>query len=833
MRRSFITVIAVSLLGAVSFPAVATANTNQVCEVRSTGSAFCATSAANDQLVLFGSPNPGEFTYELRVDNNLLELGTLTGVTGDVRINTKDGDDSVVVAGAELPGDLNILSGRDNDEILLIDTTVQGTISMLTVAGDDVVQLGEVNVGNDLVIRTDGGEDTVLMQGIEVTDRLHVDTGADNDVVDLAGLDVGGTLRVHAAAGDDDVALSGAAVGGQVTVLGATGNDNISVVSSIFQDGFVVQGGARDDVVFVQDVTVEGSTTLNGQSGNDTLQLRDPNNFAEEAKIVSFETEGPLVDLQLLSFNDYHGHVESTTPGTINGQPAGGGEYLSAKLTELRQGSRHSLTVAAGDLIGGSPAFSGLFHDEPSVETLNEMGLDVSGVGNHEFDEGVTELLRMQDGGCHPVDGCYFPSDPYSGADFQWLAANVVNDAGDTPLPAYQIEVINGVEVAFIGMTLEATDTLVAAAGIQGWNFLDEAETANALVPELKAQGVEAIVVLLHEGGSQTPPPGDVDACVGISGPIVAINAALDPEIDAMITGHTHLPYNCVLPDSAGQPRIVTSAYSFGRVVSEVNLVLDKRTNDVRRDLSSATNYVVDQASLTPDPAITSIIDKWQPLFDMSGNTPIGTITADINRGGTPPGSDRGVESSASNLVADAQLWATSSNGADVAFMNPGGVRSDLLFAQSDVEGDGVVTFGEAFTFQPFGNTLVTYEMTGAQIISVLEEQCQPAGSSRAFLHLGVSEGFSYDLATTIAASECTSVSITNVVLNGASLDPAGSYNVTVNSFLADGGDNFATLGAVTSPRLDGGVDLQALSNYLGTFGPVAPPSTDRANELP
>ena len=543
---------------------------------------------------------------------------------------------------------------------------------------------------------------------------------------------------------------------------------------------------------------------------------------------------GQLIDLQLLGFNDYHGHVEANTPGNILDEPAGGGEYLSAKLNELREGNKYSLTVAAGDLIGGSPAFSGLFHDEPSVETLNAMDLDVSGVGNHEFDEGVTELLRMQDGGCHPVDGCYFPGEPYPGADHQWLAANVVNDEGETPLPPYSIERIKNVKVAFIGMTLEATDTLVAAEGIIGWDFLDEAATANALVPELQAQGVEAIVVLLHEGGSQNPPPGDVDACVNISGPIVAINDALDPAIDAMITGHTHLPYNCVLPDAAGNPRIVTSAYSFGRVVTEVNLVLDKRTHDVRRDLSSSTNHVVDQASLTPDPVQTAIIAKWQPLVDDAGGTPIGSITADITRGGIPTGSDRGVESAAGNLVADAQAWATSANGADVAFMNPGGVRSDLTFAESQTpaEGDGVVTYGEAFTFQPFGNTLVTYEMTGAEIISVLEEQCQPLGSSRPFLHLGVSEGLTYDLATTIVAGDCTSVTVSNVVLNGASLNPAASYNVTVNSFLADGGDNFDTLGDVTTPRLDGGLDLEALSNYLGTFGPVAPPSTDRVNEL-
>lgn len=542
---------------------------------------------------------------------------------------------------------------------------------------------------------------------------------------------------------------------------------------------------------------------------------------------------GQLVDLQLLGFNDYHGHVESNTPGNIDGVPAGGGEYLSAKLSELREGNKYSLTVAAGDLIGGSPAFSGLFHDEPSVETLNEMGLDVSGVGNHEFDEGVDELLRMQNGGCHPQDGCYFPDDPYPGADFQWLAANVVDGNGETPLPPYWIERVKNVKVGFIGMTLDATDTLVAAAGIVGYDFLDEAETANALVPILQAQGVEAIVVLLHEGGSQTPPPGDVDACVGISGPVVTINDALDPAIDVMITGHTHLPYNCMLDDAAGNPRIVTSSYSFGRVVTEVNLVLDKRTNDVRRDLSTATNHLVDQASLAPDPAITAIINKWQPLVDAAGGTPIGTITADIIRGGIPTGSDRGVESAAGNLVADAQLWSSSFNGAEIAFMNPGGVRSDLTYAQSAGEGDGVVTFGEAFTFQPFGNSLQTFSMTGAQIVAVLEEQCQPAGSSRPFLHLGVSNGFTYDLATTIAAGNCTSITVSNVELNGVALSSTGIYTVTANSFLADGGDNFGTFLTASAARLDGGNDLQALANYLGTFSPVAPPSTDRVNELP
>ena len=541
---------------------------------------------------------------------------------------------------------------------------------------------------------------------------------------------------------------------------------------------------------------------------------------------------GRYVELQVLAINDYHGHLQDTTAGKVEGEDAGGSEYLSTKLKELRAGHGNSFTVAAGDLIGGSPFFSGFFHDEPSVESLNAMQLDVSGVGNHEFDEGVDELLRMQYGGCHPVDDCYFPNEPYAGADFPWLAANVVDEDGDTPLPPYWIANVQGVKVAFIGMTLEATNTLVAASGIEGYTFLDEAETANSLIPELQQQQVEAIIVLLHEGG--IPNPVEVDGCSGISGPILAINDALSPAIDAIITGHTHLPYNCLLPDPEGMERPVTSAYSFGRVVTEMNLVLNRLTKVFERGMSTVMNHAVIQNELVPDPALTAVIDKWAPLAEDIGSLEVGMITADINRGGNPTGSDRGVESPAGNLVADAQQWSTSAAGAVVAFMNPGGVRSDLTFADSSGEGDGVVTFSEAQTFQPFNNTLYTFPMSGAQIIAVLEEQCQPAGSSRPFLHLGVSEGFTYDLATTIVAGDCISISVTNVEVNGVPLDASAEYMVTVNNFLADGGDNFTTFGTIDpSLRIDGGNDLDALINYLSSFSPVDPPETDRVNEIP
>jgi 5'-nucleotidase len=553
--------------------------------------------------------------------------------------------------------------------------------------------------------------------------------------------------------------------------------------------------------------------------------------------------KGPTLDVQLLSFNDYHGHLEKSTPGTIGTTPAGGVEYLSSHLKQLREGHTRTLTVAAGDLIGGSPFLSGLFHDEPSVESLNTLGLDVSSVGNHEFDEGITELLRMQNGGCHPDDGCYFPDEPYAGADFPWLAANVVNhDSGDTVLPPYWIKNFQGGKIAFIGMTLEGTPALVGQVGIEGWDFQDEADTANALVPILKAQDVNAIVVLLHEGLDTT---GTYNDCVGISGPVNEIQGRLDPAIDMMITGHTHQAYNCVMTDPAGNPRHVTSAASFGRIITETNFKYDRRTQDIDRSSVTVTNHVVDQTSVKPDPAETAVINKYLPISSVIGNRPVGTITADINRGKTASGSeDRGIESDGGNMIADAQLWATQNNGAELALMNPGGVRADLLYKSSAKgEGDGVVTYAEAFDDQPFGNLMVTIPMTGQQIIDVLKQQCQPIGVSRPFLHLGVSAGFTYDLSKTIVNTplpdgttrrDCTGITVANVKLNGLALDPALPYLVSVNNFLADGGDNFTAFRAIPKEaRIGGGDDLQVLIDYLGSEGPIAPPGTARVNEVP
>ena len=538
------------------------------------------------------------------------------------------------------------------------------------------------------------------------------------------------------------------------------------------------------------------------------------------------------VNLQLLSFNDYHGHLTPPTgsDATLGAQldPAGnlvgGSEYLATHLELLRGGHDNSLTVAAGDLIGGSPFLSGLFKDEPSVETLNTDGidLDVSSVGNHEFDEGLTELLRMQNGGCHPTEGC-FDADGYSGADFQWLAQNVIHDdTGETVLPGTWVEEVDGVKVGFIGMTLEGTPEIVAASGIRGLKFLDEVDAANAAVPELEAQGVRAIVVLLHEGGFQA---GTYNQCNGISGPIVAIAENLDAEIDAVITGHTHQPYVCNIPDPSGAPRMVTSASSFGRVITETNLTINRSSGNVQRAKTTAVNHLVTR-NVVPDAELTGIIAKWQSLAGPVANRPVGTITTDITRA-----INRQTESSLVNLIADAQLAATvaaDSGGSQVAFMNPGGVRADLTYLSSPAnEGDGVVTYGEAFTVQPFGNFVTVKTMTGEMIERLLEQQFTATGVR---LLLGVSDGFTYTYDLRRPAGD--RVDPGSIALNGTPIDPAASYQVTMNSFLADGGDGFTVFIEGTNP-IGGGIDLDAFIAYLGANSPVEPPPTDRVTELP
>lgn len=538
------------------------------------------------------------------------------------------------------------------------------------------------------------------------------------------------------------------------------------------------------------------------------------------------------LQLQVLSFNDFHGHLQPpggadpTAPDATLGAAldpsrtvVGGAEHLASTLTRLRTKARHSHTVAAGDLIGGSPFLSGLFHDEPAVESLNAMGLDVSSVGNHEFDEGVDELLRMQRGGCHPEDGCYAPWGPggYPGADFPWLAANVVkSDTGRTVLPGTWVKRVGGVKVGYIGMTLEATPTLVAQAGIQGVEFRDEVETANRAARELRRRGVQTIIVLLHEGGFQA---GTYQQCVGVSGPIVGIAENLHPEIDLVVTGHTHQPYVCNIPDPRGKPRTVTSASSFGRVVTETTLTISTRSGEVDRAATVSTNHLVTRGN--PDPVQTEIVNRWNTASAPIANEVVGSIAADLTR--SP---NRDTESTLANRIADAQLAATltpGAGGAQIALMNPGGVRADLIVNQiSGGEQPGEVTYGEAFAVQPFGNLLVTLDLTGAQIERLLEQQAiagRPGG--REVLILGVSAGFAFAYNPMALPGE--RIDPASITLNGSVLDPSATYRVATNNFLADGGDSFSVFTEGTR-RVGGGDDLAAFTDYLDASSPVAPP---------
>ncbi len=577
----------------------------------------------------------------------------------------------------------------------------------------------------------------------------------------------------------------------------------------------------------------------------------------------SASKNGPTLDIQLLSFNDFHGNLEPPAGSggriitdhkidPVTGKPvdvtvdAGGVEYLATKLRELRKGHKNSLTVAAGDIVGASPLLSAAFHDEPTIEAMNKVGLDVTSVGNHEFDEGYKELQRLDAGGClddgagaDNQDSC--PGGKmFKGADFPFLAANVTYAGTDkTILPPYSIKNVNGAKIGFIGMTLENTPNIVTKSGVEGLSFADEVETANKLVPVLRKKGVNAIVVLVHEGGFPASKQNWTDPATGttysvnanydytcqkggvLSGPIVDIAGALDPAIDMVVSGHTHAPYVCDIKDPAGQQRLVTSASSFGRLVTDTSFKYDRRTQDIVRPSVTSTNVPVDRTTKAPE--LTELISRYQALVAPIAGRVLGSITTDVGRSNTEnPGSvNAGGESQLGDLIADAQLAdpsvVTGGQTPQIAFMNPGGIRAPLNYAASKTEGDGVVTYEEAFTVQPFNNYLVSLTMTGAQIKSLLTQQWTGLNAAAPKV-LQVSQGFSYTYSGTTLGT---------VTLNGTPLVDTQSYRVVTNNFLADGGDGFPAFTTATD-KYFGGLDIDAFANYLEAHSPYTPLPLDR-----
>jgi 5'-nucleotidase len=526
-----------------------------------------------------------------------------------------------------------------------------------------------------------------------------------------------------------------------------------------------------------------------------------------------------VVDLQILALNDFHGQLEPVPPSSSQGTPQlGGVAHLATLVRQHRAENARTVFVSAGDLIGASPLISALFHDEPSIEAFNMMDLDFNAVGNHEFDEGADELLRMQEGGCHPVDGC-LDGDGFDGAEFQFLAANVkVEATGRTLFPAVGIYNAGGVRVAFIGMTLEGTPTIVTPSGVAGLDFQDEADTANALVRRIRDR-VDIIVVLIHEGGAPSQPfPYDGCAADGISGAIVDIVERTSNAVDLFITGHTHNAYICEID---GRP--VTSSLSFSRVLTDIDISYDRLAN---RIVDMTIDNIPVVTTGTPAPDLEALVAKYRDLSAPLANRVIGSISADITRSANVSG-----ESALGDVIADAQLAATTPVGfgeAVMGFMNPGGIRADLLFANSPGgEAPGEITYGEAFTVQPFGNSLVTMTLTGQQIKDVLEQQFDNPGVGQNRI-LQVSNGFTYSW----SLSAPTGSKVSDLSLNGVPIDLGANYRVTVNSFMAEGGDNFTVLRDGTD-RLGGALDLDALEAYFVANSPVAPGPQNRITQLP
>ena len=522
------------------------------------------------------------------------------------------------------------------------------------------------------------------------------------------------------------------------------------------------------------------------------------------------------VDVKILAINDFHGNLKPPQGGiriqdpadrtkTIN-LPAGGAEHLATAVAELRAKNPNHIFVAAGDLVGATPLLSALFRDEPTVESLGLMGLEVSAVGNHEFDRGAAELLRLQRGGCHPDDGCKGPQ-PFAGASFKYLAASTVDEAsGRTLLPGVHVKRFQGIPVAFIGLTLKDTPTIVVPTGVRGLRFRDEAETVNELVPGLKRQGIEAIVLLIHEGGL---PAGDYDECPGLSGPIVDIVKKLDRAVEVVISGHTHRAYNCRVDG-----RLVTSADKYGTLVSEIDIRLDPRSGRIID--ARATNHIVRTDSFAKDPRQTALIALYEKLSAPLARRVVGRLSATLTRDETPAG-----EMPVGRTVADAQLAATrQAAGAQIALMNPGGLRAALAPTE------GQVRYEDLFAVQPFWNNLVTLTLSGAQLRQLLEQQW--LGQPRPRI-LQVSAGFAY----TWDASRPPGQRVVegSLRLDGRPIAPGDRLRITVNSFLAAGGDNFAVFKEGTEART-GEMDIDALEAYFKAIGLVAPQTAARIERL-
>jgi 5'-nucleotidase len=555
------------------------------------------------------------------------------------------------------------------------------------------------------------------------------------------------------------------------------------------------------------------------------------------------------VQVAITAFNDFHGalepprqSIETAAPdGTMVRVPAGGAAYFASAVERLRAANPNHVLVSAGDLTSASPLASAAFLDEPTILAMNRIGLDFNAVGNHEFDRGRAELLRLQNGGCaqHTARRPCAVDPAFPGARFRYLAANVRTEAGTTLFPATGIRRFGrgarAVRVGFIGLTLRQTATLVTPGGVAGLTFADEADSINAAIPRLRAEGADAIVVLIHQGLSTEVGYND-HSCRGIDGDLLPVLARLDPAVDLVVSGHTHNAYVCDYGRiDPSRPFLVTSAGRSGTLLTDIRLAIDPargRVVDRRAD-----NLIVQSEAYTsgsgpvpltdlvpryqPDPAIAALVGRYVQATVALGTRVIGRLQGPALRETASSG-----ESVLGNLIADSFLAATGApdaGGAQIAFTNQTSVRTDIVPAA-----DGSVTFGQLFAAQPFGNDLIVKSMTGAQIRALLEQQFA-SGSNTVTrpIMLLPSRGltYGYDLARPQGAR------ILDLRLGGDPIRDDAVYRVTMNSFLATGGDNFTLFREGTS-AIVGPQDIEALERYIAAGTPLAPPAADRVTRL-
>lgn len=545
------------------------------------------------------------------------------------------------------------------------------------------------------------------------------------------------------------------------------------------------------------------------------------------------------VPVRIIAINDFHGHLEPgdnviavqdpANRGTTVPLRSGGAAFLATRIKELRAEQPRHVVVSAGDLVGASPLTSGLFHDEPTIEVMNAIGLDINALGNHEFDHGVRHLLRLANGGCElqPVasrQSCAAADGKFSGAQFTFIAANVLYRDSERPIVAPTwIKNIDGVRIGFIGAVTRSTPGIVVPSGIAGVRFLAEAGALNQSAKELQAQGVQAIVAVVHEGGTAE---GDYDACRNPRGAIFDIARELDTAIDIVLSAHTHRGYNCVIDG-----RVIIQGASYGRLVSVVDIEIDRASGEIVRERTRARNLPVPNGSDSnprlraaypppaPDAKVQAIVEHYRKLAAPVAQRPVGRITADFDRRPTAGG-----DNALGRLIADAHFAVTRKEGAQIAFTNPGGLRADLR-ASGD---NGAVTYADAFASQPFGNTLVTVTLTGAQLKQLLEQQWSTTQPERARM-LQPSRGFSYAWRASGVHGE--RIIADSMQLDGRAIEPGQSYRVTANNFLADGGDGFRVL-RDASDRIGGPVDVDALAEYLRQASADRPIEPDRAPRI-